>query len=62
MESKRSRSPTVIDDSIDEEQSVGTTSGQYSAVCFSMLCCGIWLVIYWVMCHEPKASENTGYE
>ena len=31
MESQRSRSPTVIDDSIDEEQSVGTTLGQYFA-------------------------------
>ena len=31
MESQRSRSPTVIDDSIDEEQSEGTTSGQYFA-------------------------------
>ena len=28
---------------------MGTTSGQYFAVCFSMLCCGIWLVISCVL-------------
>ena len=34
-------------------------------ICYSMLCCGIWLVISRVMCqyfHKLKASENTAYE